>query len=106
VKASPHIRGLLSSFIPIADLEQYDLDALNGRNKDLPKFRHHDSVIALCRHFCPVHRKRLTDKALTVAINENGEEIWIVGGEEMPTSAMLKLAEEYTDKPGRYHALA
>ena len=85
------------------ELEQFDLDAINGKNADIPRFKEHTSVLALCRHFVGVFRKRVDPKSLEVAKDENGEDIWIVGElGEMHLSEMLELAAEYDRLPGRF----
>ena len=89
--------------IPARDLNQFDIDAIGGRNNDLPKFKDHKAVLALCRHYIGVYRKRVSSTSLEVCRDENGEEIWIVGElGEMPRSEMLDLAKEYDRIPGRF----
>jgi len=89
--------------VPPRDLNQFDIDAIGGRNADLPKFKDHKSVVALCRHFIGVYRKRVDPRSLEVVKDENGEEVWIVGElGEMPRSEMVDLAKEYDRLPGRF----
>lgn len=83
------------------EVETFDLMAINGLNTDLPNDKHHEQVKTLRRHFVPVYRKRVSDKA-TQVVRENDEDIWIVGEEEMPASAMLELAKQYEHLPWRF----
>lgn len=85
------------------DVETYDIMALNGLHTDIPKFKDHDAVIALARHFAPVHRKRKSRFTTEVVKDRNGEDVWIVGElGEMPRSAMLDLAKGYRNQPTRW----
>lgn len=83
-------------------LRFYDVGILNGKYAEPPREVDGEQINILRRHFAPVFRKRISEKSVRLCRDANGEDIFIVGADEMPRSKMLQLAEQYRDKRGRW----
>jgi hypothetical protein len=87
-------------------IQEFDLMAVNGANKDIPPDAEDPHVRILRRHFPAVYRKRLHDRTVKAEkCPETGEDLWIVGPDILPRSAMIALAETYRDIPGRWRTI-